>query len=160
MWISISHHTLKQQFCQTQQWTKHHTKTRRCSAGTFIFSPLKYNSPLYGSSSLMDSSTNRDVSKVLQHNGTEKLVSATNHRTSNVWLWVLCASESDVPAASHVPHCVSSSSQDQQRNLKALYKLHTLSGRHINTHTHRLASSVKVFLNKIFLSCVNYTVIM
>lgn len=35
----------------------------------------------------------------------------------------------DLPAASHVPHCVSSSSQDQQRNLKTLHKLHTLTDR-------------------------------
>ena len=98
----------------------------------------------------MDSSNNRDVSKVLQHNraavsgNTEAHIMTQNRHqllTFNPVLCVLkltsvcvcvCVCVSDLPAASHVPHCVSSSSQDQQRDLKTLHKLHTLTGRHQN----------------------------
>lgn len=79
-----------------------------------------HNSPLYGSSSLMDSSKSRDVSNVLKHKGKtgQPAESPLPFQPDDM---------SHSPAASNVPDGVSSPSQDQQRNFKTLYKLHTLS---------------------------------
>lgn len=78
-----------------------------------------HNSPLYGSSSLMDSSRSRDVSNVLKHK--EK-----TGQPAESPLLIQPDGLSHSPAASNVPDSVSSPSQDQQRDFKTLYKLHTL----------------------------------
>lgn len=78
-----------------------------------------HNLPLYGSSSLMDSSRSRDVSNVLKHKG-------KTGQPPESPLPFQPDGMSHSPAASNVPDSVSSPSQDQKRNFKTLYKLHTL----------------------------------